>query len=95
MMWQAIFFIHITSLEEYSIHYADQSYLMLSWPNSSFMYFHLLLQNELSGQLNYKKLPDFTNEENENQRDMVLRVRWGGRWEGGSKGRGYMNHVEV
>jgi len=52
-------------------------------------------QNEFSGQPNYKKLPDFTNEENENQRDMVLGVQWGGRWEGGSKGRGYMNHVEV
>ena len=52
-------------------------------------------QNELSGQPNYKKLRDFTNEENENQRDMVLGVQWGGRWEGGSKGRGYMNHVEV
>lgn len=25
----------------------DQSQLMLSWPNSSLMYFHLLLQNEL------------------------------------------------
>ena len=47
-------------------------------------------QNEISGQPNYKKFPNFTNKENENQRDMVLGVRWGGRWEGSSKGRRYM-----